>query len=147
LTTAPLRNASYHRRYDYAKILGAFTDHIIHHSSFILTSFILLTEFNQMVDGEQWDENGSAFMAIRQTVLTTLVGSEGEDIASRMMKGGPIIVDLSDPVLQSTGLDGILFDMILCLYCVIRPDYKKFLGGLFSHKTLFILYSLDLISK
>lgn len=111
-----------------------YTAYCIPHTTYyymtitILTPLPSETEFNQMVDGEQWDENGSAFMAIRQTVLTTLVGDEGEDIANRMKKGGPIIVDLSDPVLQSTGLDGILFDMILCLYCVVRPDSKKFLG-------------------
>lgn len=83
-------------------------------------------------------------MAIRQTLLTTFIipvpftpsGSksqsidlgESDDIVTRIMKGGPIIVDLSDPILRSTGLDSTLFDMILCLYCVVNPDSRKLLG-------------------
>ena len=50
------------------------------------------------------------------------------DITSRMKRDAPIIVDLSDPVLRSTGMDATLFDMILCLYCMIKPDSKKLLG-------------------
>lgn len=98
-----------------------------------------------MVDDEKWDEHGSSFMAIRQTLLTTFVVpdastptgadrpqivdlAEPDDIVTRITKGGPIIVDLSDPILRSTGLDSTLFDMILCLYCVVNPDSRKLLG-------------------
>lgn len=89
-----------------------------------------IQEFNKLVDEEQWDEHGSSFMALRQTLLTTLVSSgdgEGKDVATRMKNGDAIIIDLSDPVLRSTGIDSILFDMVLCLYCVIRPDSRKLL--------------------
>jgi hypothetical protein len=117
---------------------------------------IFRAEFNQFVDEEQWDEHASSFMAIRQTLLTTLTLVDGEgdiglaskgrninavtaqgltsftaaniDITSRMKNDAPIIVDLSDPVLRSTGMDATLFDMILCLYCMIKPDSKKLLG-------------------
>ena len=81
-------------------------------------------------------------MAIRQTLLTTFIIpspltptgpkpqpiGESDDIVTRITKGGPIIVDLSDPILRSTGLDSTLFDMILCLYCVVNPDSRKLLG-------------------
>jgi hypothetical protein len=80
-------------------------------------------------------------MALRQTLLTTLVSSEdgeGKDVATRMKKGDAIIIDLSDPVLRSTGIDSILFDMVLCLYCVIRPDSRKLLG---EHRFLLLACS------
>jgi hypothetical protein len=81
-------------------------------------------------------------MAIRQTLLTTFIIpspltstdlksqpiGESDDIVTRITNGGPIIVDLSDPILRSTGLDSTLFDMILCLYCVVNPDSRKLLG-------------------
>ncbi|KAG8857495.1 hypothetical protein FRB91_011306 [Serendipita sp. 411] len=90
-------------------------------------------EFNQFVDEEQWDSHGSAFMAIRQTLLTTLIMTGDEatsgdiDVVTRMRGGGAIVVDLSDPVLKSTGIDSILFDMILCLYCSVQRDANKLL--------------------
>ncbi|KAG8830385.1 hypothetical protein FRC17_004943 [Serendipita sp. 399] len=92
-----------------------------------------IQEFNQLVDEEQWDTHGSAFMAIRQTLLTTLIMTGDEatsgdvDVVTRMRNGGAIVVDLSDPVLRSTGIDSILFDMILCLYCSVQRDAKKLL--------------------
>lgn len=43
---------------------------------------------------------------------------------SRIKAGGPIIVDLSDPVLRSSGIDAVLFDIILCLYCTSTSDKK-----------------------
>jgi len=85
-------------------------------------------------------------MAIRQTLLTTFIipssstptgpqssqyvdAEESDNIVNRIMRGGPIIVDLSDPILRSTGLDSTLFDMILCLYCVVNPSSRKLLGN------------------
>ncbi|CAG7849986.1 SubName: Full=Uncharacterized protein {ECO:0000313/EMBL:CCA67294.1} [Serendipita indica DSM 11827] len=91
-----------------------------------------IREFNQFVDEEQWDSHGSAFMAIRQTLLTTLIAShDGDkddvDVVSRIRHGGAIVIDLSDPVLRSTGLDSVLFDMVLCLYCSVQRDTRKLL--------------------
>ena len=104
-----------------------------------------------MVDDEQWDEHGSSFMAIRQTLLTTFIVPnastptgedppyttdlpEPDDIVTRITRGGAVIVDLSDPILRSTGLDSTLFDMILCLYCVVNPDSRKLLGRSVTHR-------------
>ncbi|KIM22283.1 hypothetical protein M408DRAFT_291545 [Serendipita vermifera MAFF 305830] len=109
-----------------------------------MTEPFSILEFNQMVDDEQWDEHGSSFMAIRQTLLTTFIVPNGStpttsdrpqkletveptDIVSRILRGGPVIVDLSDPILRSTGLDSTLFDMILCLYCMVNPESRKLL--------------------
>jgi hypothetical protein len=68
--------------------------------------------FIELVDQEKWDEDSASLIALRQTILTTLISTdqEAESDLSRFEK---IIVDLTDPILSATQLDATLFNMVL----------------------------------
>lgn len=61
-------------------------------------------------------------MALRQTLLTALLAPSGEPF-SISDDDSIILVDLTDPVLSSTSLDSVLFEMVLSEAC--RPILRK----------------------
>ncbi|KIM24813.1 hypothetical protein M408DRAFT_229474 [Serendipita vermifera MAFF 305830] len=69
-----------------------------------------LQRFGELVDGEKWSEEAATFIALRQTLLTKLLSPAGvedpEDMARQIT-----LVDLTDPVLNSTRLDSVIMDI------------------------------------
>ena len=66
-------------------------------------------------------------MALRQTILTKLLSTATEEASKEI---SPVeIVDLTDPVLDSAGIDGTIMDMALQTF-LRRDGGKKMIGTL-----------------
>jgi hypothetical protein len=73
-----------------------------------------LLEFIQLLNEEDWTDEGETFMALRQTVLTMLVAAEDEDALSDAFQNGEnVLIDLSDLILSCTGMDEALVAIVL----------------------------------
>jgi hypothetical protein len=68
-------------------------------------------DLNELVGKEDWSSCGESFIALRQTIFTMMVASNG--IPSSSYAQGETIVDLTDPILSDTGLNRVLMDMVL----------------------------------
>jgi hypothetical protein len=83
--------------------------------------------FIELVDQEKWSEEGANFMALRQTLLTKLLspaGDDGIEDTSRRIT----LVDLTDPILQSTELDSSI--MVIAMRDFIRSTPgRKMIGA------------------
>jgi hypothetical protein len=92
------------------------------------------SEFIELVNEEKWTEEGETFMALRQTVLTALISSETEDPLLRYFRmGDTVLVDLSDVILWSSEMDGVLVSVVL----------EKFLRSQSSHSRSVVGMSLS----
>jgi hypothetical protein len=79
-----------------------------------------------MVDQENWNEEAANFMALRQTLLTRLLSPISEEPHDDWRI---TMVDLTDPVLRSTGLDCSILDV--ALHDFVQGDAgKKLIGTL-----------------
>jgi hypothetical protein len=79
-----------------------------------------------MVDQENWSEDAANFIALRETLLTRLLSPTSEEPHE---DGRMTVIDLTDPVLRSTGLDTSILDIALHDF-VQSPGGKKLIGGL-----------------
>jgi hypothetical protein len=79
-----------------------------------------------MVDQGNWSEEGANFMALRETLLTRLLSPTSEE----QHEDWPMtVVDLTDPLLRSTGLDSSILDVALHDF-VQSHGGKKLIGAL-----------------
>jgi hypothetical protein len=102
--------------------------------------------FIQLVDEEKWDDEGATFMALRQTLLTALLAPPPDATRKPLWMERISVLDLTDPVLASTGLDNVLMDMMLREFMVPVEGTKKLIGQLIIQKEFQILippYSLE----
>jgi hypothetical protein len=81
-----------------------------------------------LVDEEKWDDEGATFMALRQTLLTALLTPPPDANRSPFWMERVSLLDLTDPVLASTGLDTVLMDMTLREFMVPVEGTKKLIG-------------------
>ncbi|PVF97415.1 hypothetical protein CPB86DRAFT_451298 [Serendipita vermifera] len=96
----------------------------VHHIVSQLSGVFDLRRFIELVDQEKWDEDAASFMALRQTLLTTLISTDkGLDIQSS--RYDRIVVDLTDPILSTTGLDTALFNIILREFVTTRTTETR----------------------
>jgi hypothetical protein len=70
-------------------------------------------DLNELVGKEDWSSCGESFIALRQTIFTMLVSSNGIISPPSSYAQGETIVDLTDPILSDTGLICVLMDMVL----------------------------------
>jgi hypothetical protein len=79
------------------------------------------------VDQEKWSDEGANFMALRQTLLTKLLSPAGEDELEETSRR-ITLVDLTDPILQSTGIDNAI--MTIAIRDSIRSNPgRKMIGA------------------
>jgi hypothetical protein len=64
------------------------------------------------VDQEEWSDEGANFMALRQTLLTKMLSPAGEDELEETSRR-ITLVDLTDRILQSTGLDNAIMAIVI----------------------------------
>lgn len=79
-----------------------------------------LQHFIELVEKETWTEEGATFLALRQNMLTSLLSSSQPFPWSRR----EIFVDLDDPLLSSTGLEGVMVDMALQKVLALPPKRR-----------------------
>jgi hypothetical protein len=87
-----------------------------------------LSAFIQLIEQEKWDDEGAAFIALRQTLLTGLLASYGDDLDNTSVQSSlhslnKVMLDLTDPILCSTRLDGVLMDM--ALHAFLNPSINQ----------------------
>ena len=81
--------------------------------------------FIQLVEQEKWDDEGATFIALRQTLLTELLSPYEDDLIHPNVQGplhslNNVVLDLADPILCSTRLDGVLMD--IALHAFLNPS-------------------------
>jgi hypothetical protein len=92
------------------------------------------TGFIELADQETWNAGGVNFMALRQTLLTKLLTPVVEN-AHQDKPRQTTLIDLTDPILRSTGLDGSIMD--IALYNFIRSSGgRKMIGALSEEESL-----------
>jgi hypothetical protein len=99
-----------------------------------------------LVDEEKWDDEGATFMALRQTLLTALLAPPPDATRNPLWMERISVLDLTDPVLASTGLDTVLMDMALREFVVPVEGTKKLIGQPVIQREFQILilpYSLE----
>lgn len=90
-------------------------------------------EFIELVNEEKWTEEGETFMALRQTILTSLICSDDEDLLSQYFRmGDTVLVDLSDFLLSSTGIDASIVALVLEKFLQYRPPNSRSIIGMSS---------------
>ena len=77
------------------------------------------------MDQEKWSDEGATFMALRQTLLMKLLSTEPQSHRSEQVT----VIDLTDSLLHSTGLDGPIMDIALHEF-ITSEDGSKMLGTL-----------------
>jgi hypothetical protein len=90
----------------------------------------LIEGFIELVDQEKWDEDGASFMALRQTLLTTLISTD-EDADTYSSQFDKVIIDLTDPILSATKLDATIFNIILREFATTGAGESRLIGETF----------------
>lgn len=83
-----------------------------------------LQRFIELVDQEKWDEDGASFMALRQTLLTTLIPVD-QDLETSLSHFSKIIIDLTDPLLSTTKIDATIFHIVLRELMTAEPKERR----------------------
>jgi hypothetical protein len=80
-------------------------------------------DFIELIEKENWTDDGANFMALRQTILTSLLSSN-----ISLSPNDDVVVDLGDPILGRTGLDNVLMDMLLHQFLLLPSKRRQMLG-------------------
>ena len=83
-------------------------------------------DFIELIEKESWTDDGANFMALRQTILTSLVQPPNISLSP----DDDIVIDLWDPILSRTGLDNVLMDMLLHQFLLHPSKRRQMLGRL-----------------
>ena len=100
------------------------------------------------MDEEKWDDEGATFMALRQTLLTAVLSPPPDATRNPFWMERVSVLDLTDPILASTGLDTVLMDMALREFMVPVEGTRKLVGQPvikreFRIRMLILPYSLE----
>jgi len=92
-------------------------------------NLIVLIGFIELVEKESWTEEGTNFMALRQTVLTALLSSPDFDHPDvTPLSNNDVVIDMLDPILHQTGLENTLMDMSLQQFLHGSETPRQLLG-------------------
>ncbi|CAG7850010.1 SubName: Full=Uncharacterized protein {ECO:0000313/EMBL:CCA74036.1} [Serendipita indica DSM 11827] len=100
-----------------------------------------LVRFNELIGEEKWDEEGETHVAIRQTLLTSLIsalaGTEFEEDGRGAIKFSAVtLIDLTDPILHALRVDTVLMDMVLTAFLSQTAESPKLIALNNSHEYL-----------
>jgi len=88
----------------------------------------------ELVYKETWTDAGRNFMALRQTILNTVLSSPRSILSQR-----ETAIDIRDPILRLTGIDSVLMDIALHQLLLHSPQRRRLVGkSAFLSQTNFI---------
>jgi hypothetical protein len=110
---------------------GPFDLQGMHERSLCFSARFHMTKFPafiQLIEQEKWDDEGATFIALRQTLLTSLLAPYEDDLDHANVQSifnslSKVVLDLTDPILCSTRLDGVLMDM--ALHAFLNPSIDQ----------------------
>ncbi|PVF97442.1 hypothetical protein CPB86DRAFT_452557 [Serendipita vermifera] len=115
-----------------------------------LSEPVELQRLSQLIDEENWNDEESTFIALRQTLLTKLEALEEDHPRLPSSSHRQTLVDLRDAVLQRTQLNVVLLNMVLREFLAGNPDKKKLVvvvdNERILEKTSVLSKSLEFIS-
>lgn len=119
----------------------------LHHIVSQLSGPFDLQRFIELVDQENWDEDAASFMALRQTLLTTLVSMD-QDREVELSQFEKVIIDLTDPILSASRLDVVILQMALRVFLASGTRQETLLVISNAHEILRVesLLSRSLLS-
>jgi hypothetical protein len=79
---------------------------------------------SQLIDEENWDDEQSTFIALRQTLLTKMVALAEDRFRLPLASHRQILVDIRDAILGKTGIDLVLMNMVLREFLATQSGRK-----------------------